>query len=182
MSHIDTALPNRSLSSSFERARTLSRVLAGLFAFFFWLMIVYLAVALLLLTLAPRDVTLPWQDVVLPLGRLAPGARARDALWLAVGVMPGLFLLHHARRLFGCFSRGEVFAATAISHIRAAGFWLVVSALATFAAKIGLHSTSGVPGDVEFDIQTLVFGMATFVAAHVMTEARRIADENASFL
>jgi hypothetical protein len=182
MSDTTMALLNPNLSPSFQRARTLSRFLVRLFTLFFWLIIIYLAVAFLLLALAPPGITLDWQDAMLPLGGHAPGDRLMGAIWLAVGVVPGLFLLHHARKLFGCFSRGEVFAVASVSHIRAAGFWLVVSALATLAAKMGLYTASCVQANVELDVQGLVFGVATFIAAYVMAEARRIADDNASIL
>jgi len=35
---------------------------------------------------------------------------------------------------------------------------------------------------IKFEPALLAFGVATFIAAHVMGEARRIADENASIL
>jgi len=44
------------------------------------------------------------------------------------------------------------------------------------------YDSIAVKADVELDLQGLVFGIATFIAAHVMGEARRIADENASIL
>jgi len=170
------------LSPAFDKARRLSRILARVFAVFFWLVLVYLALASLLMAVAPVGVTLDWQDVMLPLAGHSAGEHLLGAFSLALGVLPGLFLLRHAQRLFGCFARGEVFADRPVAHIRAAGFWLVVSAIAAMIAKIGLNSASGTHANIELDIQSLVFGAATFVAAHVMAEARRIADDNAGIL
>jgi len=171
------------LSPGFDKARRLSRFLARTFAVFFWLVLVYLALASLLMAIAPEGVSLAWQDdTMLPLAGHTTGEHLLGAFSLAVGVLPGLFLLRHAQRLFECFARGEVFADRPVAHIRAAGFWLVVSAIAAMIAKIGLNSASGAHTNIELDIQSLVFGAATFVAAHVMAEARRIADDNASIL
>lgn len=170
------------LSPTFGKARRLSLWLARAFTVFFWLVIFYLAIASLLMAFAPEGVSLDWQDAMLPLAGHTPGQHLLGGFSLAVGVLPGLFLLHHARKLFACFARGEVFAAEPVAHIRAAGLWLVVSAIAALFAKIGLNSASGTNNNVELDIQSLVFGAATFVAASVMAEARRIADENASIL
>jgi hypothetical protein len=119
---------------------------------------------------------------MVPLAGHSLGARIVGAFFLMVGVLPGLFLLVHARRLFSGFAHGDVFTAGAIAHVRALGLWLVISAFATLVAKLGLAAASGQHLDAGLKIDTLVFGIATFVAAHVMAEARRIADENASIL
>jgi hypothetical protein len=181
MSDSAAALLNPILSPSFQRARTLSRILAVLFTIGFWLGLV-LALCVPLLAIWPQAGSIRWGNDLIEFMGLSPAQRVGLLAATEVGMIPALFLLHHARRLFGCFWRGEVFAAASVSHIRAAGFWLVVSALAAMVAKIGLYSTHGVKADVELDLQSLVFGIATFIAAHVMGEARRIADENASFL
>lgn len=170
------------LSPTFQKARRLSRILARTFTVFFWLLLVYLALASFLMAVAPEGVSLDWQDAMLPIAGHTVGEHLLGAVSLMIGVLPGLFLLRHAQRLFACFARGDVFAAEPVAHIRAAGFWLVVSAIAAMIAKIGLNSASGTHGNIELDVQGLVFGAATFVAAHVMAEARRIADENASIL
>jgi hypothetical protein len=179
----DSAAPlfNPNLSPSFDRARTLSRILAVLFAVCFWLALV-LALCVPLLALWPHAGSIKWDPYLIAFTGLSPARRAGLLAAVEVGMIPYLFLLHHARRLFGCFWRGEVFAAASVSHIRAAGFWLIVSALAGMAAKIGIYSATNIKADVELDERSLVFGIATFIAAYVMAEARRIADENASIL
>jgi hypothetical protein len=135
-----------------------------------------------LLAVWPQAGSIRWGNDLIEFTGLSPAQRVGLLAATEVGMIPALFLLHHARRLFGCFWRGEVFAAASVSHIRAAGFWLVVSAFAAMVATIGLYSTHGVKADVELDLRSVVFGIATFIAAYVMGEARRIADENASFL
>jgi hypothetical protein len=181
MSDSAATLPNPILSPSFQRARTLSRILAVLFTIGFWLGLV-LALCVPLLAAWPQAGSIRWGNDLIEFTGLSPAQRVGLLATAEVGMIPVLFLLHHARRLFGCFWRGEVFAAASVSHIRAAGFWLVVSAFAAMVAKIGLYSTHGVKADVELDLRSLVFGIATFIAAHVMGEARRLADENASIL
>jgi hypothetical protein len=172
------------LSPSFEQARSLSRLLSTAFAIFFYMTLFYLAVVGLLMFL--RHGSIGWEDAALvPLDGHAIGARILGAFSLMVGVLPGLFMLHHARRLFGLFAQGEVFTAGAIAHVRAAGIWLVVSACAAGVAKIGLAIANGDPVQLTqhlVHLDSLAFGIATVIAAHVMAEAQRIADENASIL
>ncbi len=91
---------------------------------------------------------------------------------------PALFLLYHAIRIFSSFAKGAVFAAKPIAHIRAAGFWTILWAFAPSAAQFILEHHIR----MKFEPALLAFGIATFIAAHVMGEAQRIADENASIL
>jgi hypothetical protein len=170
------------LSPAFDRARSLSRLLSTLFAIGFGLTLFYLVVVAVLMVV-PLAKNIGWEDsAMVPLAGHSLGARIVGAFFLMVGVLPGLFLLVHARRLFSGFAHGDVFTAGAIAHVRALGLWLVISAFATLVAKLGLAAASGQHLDAGLKIDTLVFGIATFVAAHVMAEARRIADENASIL
>jgi hypothetical protein len=102
----------------------------------------------------------------------------------AVGAIPILFLMHHARLLFRHFARGDVFAATAIAHIRAAGLWLIAYPFAGIAGGI-LVVASGVTHAVHHIVPglwPLATGVTTFIAAHVMAEAQRIAAENAEIV
>jgi hypothetical protein len=102
-----------------------------------------------------------------------------------IRTLPALVLLHHAQRLFRLFARGEVFAPAPIHHIRVIGAWLIVWAFASTAGHIALNLATGahpVIGHVQFEPPLLAFGIATTIAATVMAEARRIADENASIL
>ena len=170
------------LSPAFERARSLSRLLSTLFAIGFGLTLLYLVVVAFLMVV-PLAKTIGWEDSALvPLAGSSLGARIVGAFSLMVGVLPGLFLLVHARRLFSGFAQGEVFTQQAIAHVRAIGIWLMVSCVATLIAKIGLGAANGDHIEASLRLETAIYGIATFVAAHVMAEARRIADENASIL
>ena len=181
MSDFTGALGNPYLSPSFDRARTLSRILAVLFTIGFWLALA-LAICVPPLAVWPHAGSIKWDTYLIEFTGLSTARRAWLLAAVEVGMIPYLFLLHHARKLFGCFWRGEVFAIASVSHIRAAGFWLVISALAGMAAKIGIYSATNIKTDVELDERSLVFGIVTFIAAYVMAEARRLADENASIL
>jgi hypothetical protein len=179
---IDPAAPI--LSPAFEQARSLSRMLSTAFAIFFYMTLFYLAVVALLMLV--RNGSIGWEDAAkVPLADHPVEARLLGAFSLMVGVLPGLFMLHHAQRLFGLFAQGEVFTTAATAHVRGAGIWLVVSACAAGVAKVGLAIAHGDPVQLTqhlVHLDSLAFGIATVVAAHVMTEARRIADENASIL
>lgn len=171
------------LSPAFDRARKLSRVMAVLFTVGFWL-------TLALLVLIPVMVAWPGAHGSLDLGyaavsfdKLSLWQRAGAGLALAISATPILLLMHHARRLFGHFARGEVFTADAIGHIRAAGVWLVVSFFAAIAGRIVL-ALNGVPQTARNGdgLWPLLTGTATFIAAHVMAEAQHIAAENAEIV
>ncbi|MDB5735326.1 MAG: hypothetical protein JWN16_1963 [Alphaproteobacteria bacterium] len=179
------------LSPAFERARSLSRLLSTLFAIGFGLTLFFLATVAVLMWW-PTPLMMDWDGVPVPLGLMAHGA----ALPMALDSVPGLFMLHHARKLFGCFAQGKVFAAEPTAHIRAVGVWLVVSAalhmvlVCAYALFSALFGHVGHPASfysqgfeaVTQNIGTAVIGTGIIVAAYVMTEARRIADENASIL
>jgi hypothetical protein len=177
MNDFATLLP---LSPSFNRARSLSRLLTVLFSIGFWLMLAML-VATPLLLVWPQATDAQWAMV--PIAGKSFGPRAGAILSLAAGIVPSLCLLHHARRLFAHFAKGEVFNTASIGHIRAAGLWLLISPFANIAMQMGLRWTIDAPAhDLKLNPQTLIFGIATFIAAYVMAEAQRIADENASIL
>ena len=82
---------------------------------------------------------------------------------LVAAVPYGLALIF-ARKLFARFAAGEVFTPATIGIMRTAAVWLTVS------------------GFIPFQPLTLIAGIATYVAAYVMEEACRIADDSASIV
>ena len=95
-------------------------------------------------------------------------------------------------RLLLLFARGEVFtphSLRALSRITAALFWNVLSAFAT-EAPISYFLTRANPSGHRFmeltlgsdDANILFLAGVAFVVARVMAEARRMADEHASFI
>jgi hypothetical protein len=165
------------LSPTFERARLLSNVLRWFFIINFWVTAVWLAGVPLLL-IWPEAASYNLDGSLVSVAGLAMPERINAVAAVVVRTAPALVLLFHAIKVFGCFAKGEVFAAAPIAHIRAAGFWTIIWAFAPSVAQLILrhHIT------VKFEPPLLAFGIATFIAAHVMGEARRIADENASIL
>jgi len=191
-----TAILSPALSPSFDRARTLSRVMAVLFTIGFWLMLFVLA-ANFMTAIFPR----PNIGTGLEHGIRIPGDQRG---WQAIGalvaanlvLLPDILILHHTRKLFFCFARGEVFAAKTIAHIRATGWWLTASFFMGIAAiyllqQCGLKNAIN-PGHIYFPggliglsmewKDALLIGVTTIIAAYVMEEARRIAAENAEIV
>jgi hypothetical protein len=165
------------LSPGFERARTLSKTL-------WWFFVINFGITALWLASVP--VLLIWPEIasynldgslVSVAGQPMP-ERINSVLAILVRTAPALVLLYHAIQIFGCFAKGQVFAAKPIIHIRAAGLWTIIWAFAPSAAQLILEGHVR----MKFEPALLAFGVATFIAAHVMAEARRIADENASIL
>ncbi len=138
------------------------------------------------LWLASVPVLLIWPEAasynldgsVISVAGLPMPERINAVLAIIVRTGPALVLLYHAVKIFGCFAKGEVFAQSPITHIRAAGFWTIVWAFAPSAAQLILQHHIR----LKFEPPLLAFGIATMIAAYVMAEARRIADENASIL
>jgi hypothetical protein len=202
-----SASPTLPLSPSFGRARTLSRIMAMFFTIAFWFML-FVLVANLLTAIFPR----PNLGIGLEHGiRIPTGAlRGWQAVGASVAVnlilVPELLILHYTRKLFFCFAGGEVFAAKSIAHIRAAGLWLILSFFTGIAAIVLLdqcglknflffpplaahpdpyphHYFPGGLIALFMEFKAALFtGIAATIAAYVMGEAQRIADENASIL
>ena len=79
--------------------------------------------------------------------------------------------------------RGEVFTSAAIANIRAASLWMLAVAFATSIDQFTFNAVVGLGAHgLSFNPAMLFFGLCTYVAAYVMAEARRIADDNASFV
>jgi hypothetical protein len=135
-------------------------------------------VAAAVLPLWPVPASFTMDDTLISLAAQPMEARLNAALAIVVRTAPALFLLWHAIQVFGCFKKGEVFAQRPITHIRAAGLWTIIWAFAPSAAQLILQGHVR----MKFEPALLAFGIATFIAAHVMAEAQRIADENASIL
>jgi hypothetical protein len=94
-----------------------------------------------------------------------------------------LFLMHHTRRVFGHFARGEVFVLPVSGHIRGAGLWMIISFFANIAAQTALRLTGMMPpGQSHGTAWPLVIGIVTFIAAYVMAEAQRIAADHAEII
>lgn len=170
----DTTLAS---SPSFQQARTWSAVLWWFFVINFGFTALWLiAAAALPVWQVPASFLM--DDMLIKVAAEPMNERLTAAWAIVVRTTPALFLLYHAIQVFGCFRKGEVFAVKPIKHIRAAGFWTIVWAFAPSAAQLILHGHVR----LKFEPPLLAFGIATFIAAHVMAEARRIADENASIL
>lgn len=192
--------PDPNLSPSFQRARTLSRIMA---VFFTLGLLVMLSVALsaVVFVFFPKTPSGVGFGIGLPnsFGAGFGGMRG----WSAVGTMvavelmtiPSILVLHHMRKLFSCFAKGEVFAVRPIAHIRWAGFWMTISFFTGIAAvyllalcgqKQGVLGVIHFPGSlpaIALRFEAAIFtGIPIIIAAYVMAEARRIADENASIL
>lgn len=172
-----TSSSTLAISPSFERARILSHWLKWFFIVNFWVTAVWLA-AVPLLLIWPEAIKYNLDDSLISVAGQPMPERISAVAAVIVRTAPALFLLHHAIRIFSSFAKGEVFAARPITHIRAAGFWTILWAFAPSAAQFILEHHVR----IKFEPALLAFGIATFIAAHVMGEAQRIADENASIL
>jgi hypothetical protein len=190
-------VPALALSPAFERARTLSRIMTVIFTIAFCVMAAALVAAPVMVVFPSLHggIGLP-HGIRIPIGALRGGPAIGAMAAAMLMLLPITLTLHHARRLFACFAKGEVFAARPIAHIRAAGLWLTVSFFTDIAGimllrycgienRIGASLPAMAPRHSliapEF-LGVLFTGIATIIAAYVMGEARRIADENASIL
>jgi hypothetical protein len=168
-----------SFSTAFDKTRRLSRILSVLFtvAFFVTLADMVWLLAMPLWTL--RD-----DSVAAHLASQMNGFLSVAGLRM----IPSVFILHHGRKLFDEFARGEIFATKPIANMRAIGLWLVISFFTGFIAygadmilvasdHIKIKSPLPTP-----EWSALFAGIATTIAAHVMAEAQRIAADNAEIV
>ena len=146
-----------------------------------------LLITLLLLTVpfAPvmPDGTLGFNDISIPLKGLSFGQRILVLLAMEAIILLAVLLMHHTRRVFEHFARGEIFALPVIGHIRRAGLWLIVSFFANIAGQIALRAANLVPREQAHGTAwPLVIGVVTCIAAYVMEEGRRIAADHAEII
>jgi len=146
------------LSPRFDRARRLSRILV----FALTACLVLGVIALLAFTAYILSPGLQ-AFVTEHLHRVPPIHRHKYFFALVAAVPYGLALIY-ARKLFARFAAGEVFTPGTIGIMRTSALWLTVS------------------GFIPFQPLTLIAGIATYVAAYVMEEACRIADDSASIV
>src|SRR5213075_1718327 len=145
------------LSPTFERARLLSNVLRWFFIINFWVTAVWLAGVPLLL-IWPEAASYNLDGSLVSVASLAMPERINAVAAVVVRTAPALVLLYHAIKLFGCFTKGEVFAVRPITHIRAAGLWTVIWAFAPVLSELVLQHQH----IVKFNPPLLAFGIATF--------------------
>jgi hypothetical protein len=172
-----TTSSDLALSPTFDRARTLSNVLRWFFVVNFWVTAAWVACVPLLL-IWPESIKYSLDGSLVSVAGQPMPERISAVAAVIIRTAPALFLLHHAIKIFSSFAKGEVFAARPIKHIRAAGLWTILWAFAPSAAQFILEHHIR----IKFEPPLLAFGIATFIAAHVMGEAQRIADDNASIL
>ena len=182
------------LSPAFDRARRISGFLSVTLSLFFWLVAVFLVLlvcaAIALLLWHPDAAVFEGGKIQLNggtihLDQLSNLQRVYAAAALAAVTVPTLFILHHAQRVFRHFKHGEVFTTAPIEHIRQTGLWLMISLGANFVGQILIDLAVRPPQeavDLDADPLFLLFGLGVYVAAYVMAEARRIADDNAGIV
>ncbi len=160
------SIPVPPVSPEFARARTLSRILSVVFAIGFWVTLVFLICVSLIAI---------WPEGFEHMKASMKGGWRRavdfpvEKRFLAIGILVAAFVpiigvFENARRFFARLADGDVFSLATIGAIRTTAIWLIVA------------------GVVPPRPSLLIMGIAAYVAASVMTEARRIADDNASIV
>ena len=187
MNQTISAAAGPGLSPDFNRAMRMSHSMAFILGVGFWVTLVWLAVMpLLLVWPSPGGWGDLWRSgAIISPASLPVAARAGAIAAIAVGVIPTLFILHHARRAFASLARGNVFAPSTIVHLRFVGGWLMVSGAASGVSEGLFNFFAGIrpiAHDLNFKPELIVFGIGVSVAAYVMAEAQRIADDNAAII
>lgn len=189
------------LSSSLGLARKLSRAMVGLFAL---ALLLNLSMALTAPLFAifqktPGGAGLGYglgEGIIVRFGSLTPAQATGATIGMELFAAPRILAMYNILRMFLCFSKGEIFAARPIAHLRAAGWWLTATFFASIAAVWLLHSSGSLnpAGGVTLRFPAAVMGLAIFyrsalftgipllIAAYVMEEARRIAADHAEIV
>ena len=183
------------MPSSFDRARRISVVIVLLFDIALWLTVAFtvlapLAVLFALPNLALISADLPaaaaaeWaKHSSLPLADISIGRKLLLVVDFLAAMTPTLFILSHGRKLFAGFARGQVFTDTTIAHLKGLGFWLIVSVVAGVFIQAFFFAIAEMREHAfDLDPVKLLYGAMTYVAAYVMTEARRIAADHAEIV
>jgi len=189
----DTMVLTPAASEDFARARKLSRVMAVLFTIGFW----FTLLGAILILGTPLDPIIErgghglvghgvivdgFSGMTVSLEGLSVIQCVWVMLALEITIAPVVFLMHHTRRVFGHFAKGEIFVLPVIRHIRQAGLWLIVSFFAPIIGKLALNALKLSHGQSHGTSWPLVIGVVTVIAAYVMEEARRIAADHAEIV
>jgi Protein of unknown function (DUF2975) len=183
------------MPSSFDRARRISVVIVLLFDIALWLTVAFtvlapLAVLFVLPNLAAISADLAtaaqpeWAKVSrLPFAALTIWRRLLLVADFLAAMAPTLFILSHGRKLFAGFARGKVFTETTIAHLKALGFWLILSVVVGVFVQVFFFAVAEIR-KTHLDIEpiTLLYGAMTYVAAYIMAEASRIAADHAEIV
>lgn len=158
--------------------------------------LLYAALAAALLALTPfypewlfgeaaRTLGLTLSDV--PLGQIIAAMLA-----IGVGLVASVLMMLSLNRMFAGFAAGRVFGPATARHLRAAATWAVVGLVADIAARplVSLLLTVDrgpgqhmlVLGVGSQDLVNLIFAGTMLAMAHVLTQASRIADDNATIV
>lgn len=179
------------LSPGLRRARTLSRILAACLG------IGFCAVALLGIVLVgamligatiwphllPADAKLAFDSQGISIYSLSLAQKLGVLLTFLLRFGPSAAALYFGRRIFLGLGRGEVFTSSIVMDMRAAALWMIAAALARSVDRFVFSVSVGRgPHGLSFSPEILFFGVCTYVAAYVMAEARRIAEDNASIV
>jgi hypothetical protein len=181
-SDIQPAMPQ-----SFDRARRISLVIVLLFDIALWVAsALFVVVPIILLFFLPNVAAFSANMSRVIAAELAKysgqffadlsiGRRLLLTVDFLVAMAPTLFILFHGRRLFAGFARGQVFTEASIAHLKALGFWLIVSAV--FGLFVHMFFFA-----IAATLLPFLYGAMTYVAAYIMAEARRIAADNAEIV
>jgi len=164
------------LSPSFDTARRLSRLLNAVFSLWFWLTAIWIVCLPLVMVWPDAGSLAVYHQVIRFTDRSAAGL-AGIAVQVVLATVPLLLVLHHARRLFASFARGDVFTAPVVGHIRGAGHWLIVCGVAGLFVFRNMQQI-----DRDSAMVMLIFGIVTTVVGYVMAEAQRIAADHAGIV
>ena len=166
MTESESTLPTPPVSQGFDKAKRLSRILSVVFAIGFWITLLFL-ISISLVAVWPDG----FEHLKAFIRDRAPGhvdfpvtMRLSAIGILVTAIVPILGVFENARRVFHRFADGDVFSLGTIGLLRTTAIWLIIAGV--------------VPPRPEL----LVMGIAAFVAAYVMVEARRLADEAAGIV
>jgi hypothetical protein len=182
------------LSEGFRRARTLSRILAFILSLGFWLTVVLGLVvvggiifgALLwpVIWQLPDHAVLSYNNSPeVRISSLSLGGKLGVIAAVLLRFGPAAVALRFGHRVLLHLAKGEVFSTDTIASMRTVSLWMVGVAFATSVDKFVFNVSTGLgPHGLTANLSLLFFGLCAYVAAYVMSEARRIADDNASIV
>jgi hypothetical protein len=118
-----------------------------------------------------------------PLDSLSFGQRSALALLTAFCMTGSALALFHLRQLFALYSRGEVFAAENIRHIKGFGLWLIAAAIMINIANRLFPMITGEPSHGFANAaMAVLYGGMTYVVAKVMELGRRADEDRRGFI
>lgn len=176
---------NDELSQELEKVKRVSGFLRGLFLLgLVFVLLVFLFSIIILAGVLPDSVVteshLSLNDVPIDVASLGPGAKLVAAVFLVIHFGFAAVICWEFSRLFGSFTREEIYTSKTVRILGNIGRWLIIVWIAGVIGPFLVMSFSGEnSASLSFDFSLLFVGVILFLLSWIFEVGRKQHEENA---